>query len=341
MRAVYFEDFQGEIRVVDVADPVTPSDGAVIRVEYTGLCRSDWHGWMGHDPDIVLPHVPGHEFAGVIESVGAAVDRFAPGDRVMVPFISGCGRCAPCQAGDQQVCTQQSQPGFTHWGSFAEKVAIERADLNLVRMPAHMSFQAAASLGCRFATAFRGLIDQAKIRAGQWVAVFGCGGVGLSAIMIARAAGARVIAVDSQTSALQFARQLGATETLEASEHTNVAATIKRLTHGGAHCSIDAVGHTQTCVEGILSLRRRGKHIQVGLMLAEHACPPIPMGPVVAHELEIIGSHGMQAHRYDDLLSLLQAGHVNPAELAVRTIGLDDVPRHCSPWSVIHHRVLP
>ena len=90
----------------------------------TGLCRSDWHGWIGHDPDIALPHVPGHEFAGTIESVGAQVRRWAPGQRVTMPFIGACGTCAQRMAGEQQVCARQSQPGFHTWGSFAERVAI-------------------------------------------------------------------------------------------------------------------------------------------------------------------------------------------------------------------------
>ncbi|NUL07400.1 alcohol dehydrogenase catalytic domain-containing protein, partial [Streptomyces lunaelactis] len=171
MRAVVFEEFGKPLEVREVPDPVAAHDGAVVRVEATGLCRSDWHGWMGHDSGITLPHVPGHELSGVIESVGDDVANWRPGDRVTVPFICACGRCAACARGAQQVCERQEQPGFTHWGSFAEYVPVHHADANLVALPETMSFATAASLGCRFATAFRAVVGQGRVRPGEWVAV--------------------------------------------------------------------------------------------------------------------------------------------------------------------------
>src|SRR3954462_15021342 len=183
-------------RVATVPEPEPAEHGAVVRVQATGLCRSDSHGWMGHDADIVrFPHVPGHELAGVVEEVGARVERWAPDDRVTVPFVCACGTCAQCLAGQHQVCDRQTQPGFTHWGSFAELVALDWADVNLVGLPTEVDATAAAGLGCRFATAYRAVLQVGRVRAGEWVAVHGCGGVGLSAVMIAAATGARVVAV--------------------------------------------------------------------------------------------------------------------------------------------------
>ena len=191
MRAVYFEKFQTQPVVTNLPDPTPTSHGVVIKVGASGLCRSDWHGWMGHDSDITLPHVPGNEFAGVIVAVGSQISRFKVGERVTVPFVSGCGHCGECRSGNQQVCEEQFQPGFTHWGSFAEYVAIDYADHNLVHLPETISYETAASLGCRFATSFRAVVDQGRVKGGEWVAVHGCGGVGLSAIMIAAGMGAR------------------------------------------------------------------------------------------------------------------------------------------------------
>ncbi|MPY42672.1 alcohol dehydrogenase, partial [Streptomyces phyllanthi] len=168
MRAVVFERFGGPAEVRDVPDPVPSDHGVVVRVEATGLCRSDWHGWQGHDPDIAVPHVPGHELAGVVEVVGGRVDRWRPGDRVTVPFVCACGTCPSCAAGDQQVCERQTQPGFTHWGSFAEYVALEHADVNLVAVPDELSSGTAAALGCRFATAFRAVVARGRVTAGEW-----------------------------------------------------------------------------------------------------------------------------------------------------------------------------
>ncbi|MCC5779642.1 zinc-dependent alcohol dehydrogenase family protein [Nitratireductor sp. B36] len=324
MKAVLFESFAQAPQIATLPDPTPTTHGVVIRVQATGVCRSDWHGWMGHDPDIRLPHVPGHELAGTVEAIGRDVQRWKVGDRVTVPFVGGCGTCPECHAGHQQVCHNQFQPGFTHWGSFAEFVAIDQADLNLVALPETMDFVTAASLGCRFATSFRAVVDQGKVSAGQWVSVHGCGGVGLSAIMIAGALGANVVAVDIAEEKLELARQLGAVNTINATRVSSVAEAILDLTNGGAHVSIDALGHPETCFNSIQSLRRRGKHVQVGLMLAGHSTPQVPMARVIAHELEILGSHGMQAHRYDAMLTMIQAGKLAPDRLVGRQISLEE-----------------
>lgn len=322
MRAVVYESFSATPKIMNVEDPTPENHGVVIKVEATGVCRSDWHGWMGHDPDIVLPHVPGHEFAGIIEAVGKEVKRFKVGDRVTVPFVSGCGACPECHGGNHQVCGNQTQPGFTHWGSFAEYVSIHHADVNLVTLPDTMDFTTAASLGCRFVTSFRAVVDQGNVSAGQWVAVHGCGGVGLSAIMIANSIGANVIAVDVTDDKLALAKSLGAYATINATSVADVAEAIKEITRGGVHVSIDALGHPITCINSIKSLKKLGKHIQVGLLVADQATPPIPMNLVIAHELEIIGSHGMQAFRYDAMLSMIKSGKLSPEKLLGRTISL-------------------
>lgn len=324
MKAVLIEQFSQRPTIQQVADPTPNSHGVVISVKATGVCRSDWHCWQGHDTDVVLPHVPGHEFAGIVEAVGKDVSKFKVGDRVTVPFINACGNCNECHSGNHQVCGNQTQPGFTHWGSFAEYTTVDHADVNLVTLPEHMDFTTAASLGCRFVTAFRAVVDQGGVSAGQWVAVHGCGGVGLSAIMIASAAGANVIAVDIAEDKLALAKSLGAVITLNANTTDDVAAAIKEVTKGGAHVSLDALGHPVTCVNSINCLRKLGKHIQVGLLLAEHATPPIPMDNVVANELQILGSHGMQAFRYNAMMALILSGKLQPEKLLGKTIALED-----------------
>ena len=322
MKAVVFEKFAQMPVIQNVADPTPASHGVVIKVEATGVCRSDWHCWQGHDTDVVVPHVPGHEFAGIVEAVGKDVKRFKTGDRVTVPFINACGSCPECHSGNHQVCGNQTQPGFTHWGSFAQYTTVDQADVNLVALPEHLDFVTAASLGCRFVTSFRAVVDQGKVSAGQWVAVHGCGGVGLSAVMIASALGANVIAVDLQDDKLALAKQVGAAVTLNASQVASVPEAIREITQGGAHVSMDALGHSVTCVNSVQSLRKLGKHIQVGLLMAEHATPAIPMGRVIGDELEIIGSHGMQAFRYDAMLSMMMSGKLKPEKLLGRTISL-------------------
>lgn len=305
MRALLYDSFGAPPRVADVPDPAAPRDGVVVEVKASGLCRCDWHGWQGHDADIrALPRTPGHEFAGVIAAVGPDVRRWRTGDGVTTPFVPGRGSCVYCLAGGQQVCEQQFQPGFTGPGSFAEYLALPLADVDLVRLPDEMELAEAAAPGCRFATAFRGIATQARLRDGEWVAVYGRGGVGLSAVMVARAPGANIIGVDVADEKLALAREAGASHTFNAAAVRDVPGAIHELTAGGVHVSADAFGSAVTCRNSILSLRRRGRHVQIGLLPGDQAGPALPVGKVIAHELEIFGSHGMQAHAYPELLDL-------------------------------------
>ena len=324
MQAVVFEKFQEAPTIQTVPDPSPADGGVVIRVEATGLCRSDWHGWMGHDSDIELPHVPGHELAGVIEAVGQGARRFKIGDRVTMPFVAGCGTCPECGSGNHQVCPDQFQPGFTNWGSFAEYVAVDFADTNVVHLPESMDFVTAASLGCRFATSFRALVAQGRVRGGEWVAVHGCGGVGLSAVMIAHALGAGVIAIDIADDKLEFAKTIGATKTINASERDDVVQAVRDLTGGGAHVSVDALGSPTTCFNSIACLRARGRHVQVGLMLGGDNHSPVPMDRIIAKELEVLGSHGMQAFAYVDMFRMIEQGMLTPEELIGDRITLEE-----------------
>lgn len=326
MKAVLYEKFKEVPKVVTIEDPRPETHGVVVKVEATGLCRSDWHGWMGHDSDIELPHIPGHELAGRIEAVGKDVKNWRVGDRVTVPFVGGCGACPQCHAGQQQVCPNQFQPGFTHWGSFAEFVGVHQADLNLVGLPESLDFTTAACLGCRFATAFRAVLDLGRVTAGEWVAIHGCGGVGLSAVMIASAVGANVIAVDIDDEKLTLASEFGARATVNGRDTAGVVEAVRELSKGGVHVSLDALGHPDTCFHSIENLRPRGRHVQVGLMAGEHATPQIPMAQVIRQELEIIGSHGIQAYRYQPMLDMIAGGRLNPARLVGQTISLAEAP---------------
>ncbi len=328
MKAVVFEKFGGPLTVARVADPVPNDDGVVIQVEASGICRSDWHGWLGHDPDITrLPHVPGHELAGVVAQTGKAVTRWKRGDRITAPFVCACGTCPQCSSGNHQVCERQFQPGFTGWGSFAQYVALRYAEVNLVRLPEEIDVVTAASLGCRFATSFRAVVAQGRVAPGQWVAVHGCGGVGLSAIMIARALEARVVAVDIDEKVLALAQRVGAGVTIDARTTADVPAWIREVTGGGADVSLDALGSAVTCANSISCLRKRGRHVQVGLLAGDDYLPRIPMHQVIGRELELCGSHGLQAHKYADLLAMIVSGRLNPKALIGKTIPLDDAPR--------------
>ena len=327
MLAACFEKFRGSIQVASVADPVVSSDGVVIAVRAAGVCRSDWHGWQGHDADIkTLPHIPGHEFAGEIIEVGSEVRNWRVGDRVTMPFAAGCGTCRECAAGAAQVCDRQFQPGFTAWGAFADAVAVPFADFNLVRLPESLDFVTAAALGCRLATAYRAVALQGKVAPGEWVAVHGCGGVGLSAVMVAAALGARPIAIDVRKESLEMARQFGAEKLVDARTTEDVGCEIRELTDGGAQVSLDALGSAATAVNSIKSLRKRGRHVQVGLLAGSEYQPRLPMELVIGRELEIYGSHGLAAADYSPLLELILTGKLPVSSLVRKRISLAEAP---------------
>lgn len=310
--------------MAEVEDPSPPPDGVVLRVEAAGLCRSDWHAWHGHDNVSVFPHVPGHEFAGTIAEVGPEVTRWRVGDRVAVPFICACGRCLVCESGNHQVCPHQWQPGFDGWGGFAEYVALPAADVNLVRLPHDVDTDIAAALGCRVATAYRAVATIGRVTAGEEVAIHGAGGVGLAATMIARALGARVVIIDPSAAARDTALSLGAAAVIEPS--SDLVDIVRDATSGGPHVSIEAIGDDTACRVSIESLRPRGRHVQVGLLPAGTAVDPVPMHRVVSRELEVLGSHGLAAHDYPELLDLVTSGRLRPDLLVGRAIGLDGVP---------------
>jgi alcohol dehydrogenase len=323
MRAVLVKAFGTPPELTRTADPACPPDGVVVAVEATGLCRSDWHGWVGHDPDIVLPHVPGHELAGAVVEVGSQVTRWRLGERVTTPFVLACGQCRTCARGDAQICERQLQPGFTQWGSFADLVALPRADLNLVRVPDEVTADVAAGLGCRFATAYRAVALVARVEPGEWVAVHGCGGVGLSAVMVAVALGGRVLAVDPDPTSLTLAAELGATPVV-AGPAVDVPACIADLTEGGADVSLDAFGSPSVLADSIAALRPGGRHVQVGLLGGADAHPRVDVGRVIGRELRLLGSHGMAASDYPEMLARVVDGTLDPARLLRDRIGLGE-----------------
>ncbi len=328
MKAAVYEEFGGPVEVVDVPCPEPPTGGVVLEVRANGICRSDWHAWMGHDPSIALPHVPGHEMAGTVAAMDSEVEGFEIGDRVTVPFVLGCGACPECSSGNQQICDNQYQPGFSGFGAFAQFVALPYAVENLVRIPDDMTFEAAAGLGCRFATAYRAVVDQGEVTEGSKVAIWGCGGVGLSAVMIAASIGAKVIAVDIDKTALEIASGFGASEVVLARDGLIDAQSVRELFDGGANVSIDALGSPQTAASSILCLSKRGRHIQVGLMIGESADPIVPLWRLHADEITLRGVHGMQASQYGSMLRMISEGSISPGALVSRTVTLPEGAEH-------------
>ncbi|MBT2207098.1 zinc-binding dehydrogenase [Actinomadura sp. NEAU-AAG7] len=332
MRAAVIEELNKPLVVREVPDPDCPPDGAIVRVAANGICRTDWALWAGDfwtgGPQVQAPFVLGHEFAGTIEEVGSEVRGWTSGDRVLFPMNPGEGSCEMCRSGNQHVCDHVASlvPGVSYWGAFAELVMVRFADVNLVAVPESVGFVDVASLACRYMTAFHGIVDQARVRGGEWVAVYGAGGgMGLSAVEIAAATGANVIAVDISDEKLDAARALGATHTVNAA-HDEPADAVRTLTGGGAHVSIDAVGIAAACRNSVMSLRTRGRHLQLGhTTRAEKGEVALPIDIMMVKELEVLGAFGMQGQRFGTMLNMIEAGRLNPGRIVSRTVGLDQV----------------
>ncbi|MFC7234649.1 alcohol dehydrogenase catalytic domain-containing protein [Halosegnis marinus] len=331
MRAAVLREYGEPLDVTDLPDPEPGDAGAVVAVEACGICRSDWHAWQGHgewaDDRAPLDHVIGHEPAGRVVAVGPEVERFDEGDRVVVPFNLGCGACPNCHDGHGNTCTDGLALGFERAapGAFAERVAVPEADYNLQRLPGGVSFRDVAAVGCRYMTAFHALAHRAEVGGGEFVAVHGCGGVGLSTVQIARALGARPVAVDVDDGALARAADAGAEATVDASA-TDPVGEIEALTDGGAAVSVDALGRAETARNSVRCLRERGTHVQVGLTTdAEKGEVSLPTDWMTRWEVDWLGSRGMPPTRFPELLSMVDSGTLDPGALVGREVGLDEV----------------
>lgn len=321
MKALVLEGPQ-KVTLKEVEDPRPNEDGVLIKVMANGVCRSDHHFW---ETGQTFVKILGHEFCGIVEEVGSRVTRFKKGDRVVVPFTGSEGTCPHCLNGNSHLCDSSIMPGITYPGGYAEYVAVPFGERNVIHLPEEISFADAAALGCRFNTAFHGIVDRAQVGPGEWVVVYGCGGVGLSAINIASTMGANVIGVDINEANLELAKQMGAAHVINSKNSDPVEAVLE-ITKGGAHVSLDALGIAQTCVNAIRSLRKSGRHLQIGMMSSKDGAGiSVPINDMIVKEISFITSFGMPAYRFNSLLPLVINGKLTPGKMVTREVSLSEV----------------
>ncbi len=319
LKALVLEEVK-KVVVKEVPDPIINDDSVLIHVKSNGVCRSDWHFWSGHVP--IQQPIMGHEFSGIVEEVGKNVKNFKKGDRVVVPFSGSEGTCTMCLKGHTHLCDLRLIPGVAYSGGYGEYVSVPMGDRNVRHLPEEINFRDAAALGCRFMTSYHGVVDKVKVLPGEWVAVYGCGGIGLSAINVATAIGANVIGVDINDANLEYAKVMGAIYTIN-SKRTNPVEAIKELTRGGADVSVDGIGIQETCVNSINSLKPLGRHLQIGSN--KETDVTIPISKMIYNEIQFFTALGMPAHRYDLLLPLVEQGKLTPGKMVNREISLSEV----------------
>ncbi|MEO0916791.1 MAG: alcohol dehydrogenase catalytic domain-containing protein [Pseudomonadota bacterium] len=324
MRAAVLRAYRTDLSIETVSDPVCPEDGVVVRVLACGICRSDWHGWVGEHPLVKPGHIGGHEYCGEVIEAGPRA-QFRPGDRVIAPFLLSCGTCQQCRTGESNTCTDQIVTGFSAQGAFAEYVSVPR-DHNLTRLPDTLSPVLAAALGCRVTTAWHALTGRAGLQPGEWLAVHGTGGIGLAALLLGRALGARVVVSDVVPEKLTHAKGLGAEFAFDASKEDSAEA-IREVTGGGAHVSIEALGIPDTQAASIACLGPLGRHVQVGMPVGPYARQTVDLYAVYMKNLALYGTRGMPSHKYPSLLSLIAGGHVDLSPIVAREVRLSDTGR--------------
>jgi alcohol dehydrogenase len=329
MRAAVLREYGEPLDITDVERPSAAEHGVVVDVETCGICRSDWHGWQGDYQGMdLIGQVMGHEPAGTVIEVGAEVEEFREGDEVVVPFRIADGSCSRCRNGHTHVCENGPSLGFHESvpGAFGEEIHSPWADVNLSMLPDGVDPVEMAGLGCRFMTSFHALAHRADVGAGDWVAVHGCGGIGLSAVDVATALGGNVVAVDLDDGKLDLARDLGAVAAVNAREVEDPAKEVRDITDGGADVSVDALGIAETCRNSVASLDYFGQHVQIGLTTKEEGgYVSLPTDEMVRKEIEFIGSYGMQPTRYDEIFSMVEHDRIHPADLVSKRVSLDDL----------------
>lgn len=315
------------VRLVKVGQPLemqeTPipavgSTDVLVRVRAAGICHSDVHYRAGVSPAGPLPLTLGHEVAGTVVRVGQQVTLFQPGDRVCLHYMVTCGHCTYCDQGTEQFCTTGQMIGKHRDGGYAEFIVVPAR--SVFPLPAEIPFEQGAVMMCSSATALHAL-RKGRLRAGESVALFGAGGLGMSAIQLAKAFGALVVyAVDLDPGRLSLAEQMGAIPINAMA--VDAAAEIRRLTNNrGVDVALDFVGQPATLRPAIASLAPFGRVVAVGL--GQEPVPVYPYQEIINREVELIGCSDHLASEIPLLTELVRRRVLDLAPVVTETIPLD------------------
>jgi len=321
MKAAVLYAANEPLRVEEYPTP-TPGTGEVlVKVAACGLCHTDLH-YIDHGVPTFKkpPLVLGHEVSGTVAALGSGVKRWQEGDRVLLPAVYGCGECAMCRIGRENVCERMIMFGNNVDGGYAEYMLAPAKDV--LAMPEEIPLVEGAIIADATTTPYHAVINRGRVKPGDRVVVFGCGGIGLNVVQIAAAVGAHVIAVDVVDEKLQWASDFGAQETVNSQAVERVDKEIRNLTGGGADIGFECIGNPVVQSQTFNSLRNGGRFVVVGF-----ASKPMSLntGKVMYREMEIIGSLGCRAVDYPRVLELARQGKIKVKELVTARFSLDDI----------------
>ena len=318
MRAIQLVEIGKPLELREVPRPTVGEKNILVRIKAAGICHSDVHYRAGTSPVGPLPQTLGHEIAGVVEEVGAQVSHVKVGDRVCLHYLVTCGDCSYCNGGHEQFCVQGSMLGKHCDGGYAEYIAVPAR--NAVTLPDEIPFQQGAILMCSSATSFHAL-RKARLKPGETVAVFGAGGLGMSAVQLAEAFGAlEVYAVDINEDKLRLAETYGAIP-VNATQGDPVT-QIQRLTSGrGVDVALEVIGLPLTMRQAVRSLAVFGRAVIAGL--SEKPFAVDSYRELLGKEAEIIGSSDHLLNELPLLLEFTRQGRLDLSNVIAPTIPLE------------------
>jgi len=321
MKAAVFYGPETGIKVEDIPIPQVGPEQILVKVAACGACHTDLHYIEHGVPTFKKPPlVLGHEASGIVDEVGVDVENFSTGQRVLIPAVLTCGKCRFCRMGRENICSDMKMLGNHFDGAYAEYVAVPAKDV--LTLPESIPLQEASIIADALSTPYHAVKNRARVQPGDTVVVFGCGGVGISAVQLAASVGAYVIAVDLNERKLQWARELGAAETINASEVQRVSKAVKKLTGGGADIAMEVIGNPKTIEEAFESVRVGGRLCIVGYTAETIS---IIAGKIMFKELEIVGSLGCPPGEYVPLIRMVELGRIDVTRLVTHRFDLDQI----------------
>jgi alcohol dehydrogenase, propanol-preferring len=322
VRAAVFLGGDRPLEVQEVPTPEVRAGEVRVKVAACGVCHTDLH-YIDHGTPTFKapPMILGHEISGIVDEVGAGVDRFAAGDRVLLPAVLPCGDCSLCRTGRENICERSEMLGNHVDGGYAEYIVVSAR--HPLILPPEIPLEAGSIIADALTTPYHAVVNRGRVQPADWVVVVGCGGIGLNLVQMAAALGARVIGIDRSDQKLEWAQRLGAEAVLNPESVSRPDKEIRRITGGGgADVAMEAVGHAATQELALGSLRTGGRLVLVGY---SPETLPLNAGRVMFRELEIVGSLGCRPVDYPRVIELARQGRIRVAELVTHTFPLDRV----------------